>query len=66
MIPNEQAIMAEKNFLFYQNLIDSKKFKDEQELFEFKREADYWQNKFINLSSSDQSIWYELGLFYQN
>ena len=62
MTPSSVALMAQKNYLDYRAKIDEKDTKDKRHLLYLQKEADYWLDMYLTLSSTDESIWIELGL----
>ena len=62
MDSSKEALMALNNFLMYQDLIDGGKAKNEKELLQYKQAASFWEEKYLTLTSSDESIWTDLGL----
>ena len=52
---------AERNYLFFEGLIQ--KTKSEKKIKEFQKEADYWQEEYLKSSEKQEcNIWEELGL----
>lgn len=62
MDSSKEALMALNNFLMYQDLIDGGKAKNEKELLQYKQATSFWEEKYLTLTSSDESIWTDLGL----
>jgi hypothetical protein len=62
----KEALMAQNNYLMYQEMIDEDKAKDEQHLLLLKKEATFWYEKYSTLTEKDSTIWNALGLTQKN
>jgi hypothetical protein len=62
----KEALMAQNNYLMYQEMIDENKAKDEEHLLFLKKEAAFWYEKYSTVSEKDSGIWNALGLTLKN